>query len=79
MSISDLSGVLQASQFGSGTVTGDGTHALTLTGSESGTRNDTWWWSPALVIPLKYSEAYNAKRSGANYSNNVTASVVALP
>lgn len=55
------------------------TSPLTLTGSDSGTRNDTWWWSPALAIPLKYSEAYNAKRSDANYSNNVTASVVALP
>jgi hypothetical protein len=52
---------------------------LTMTGSETGTRDQTWWYSPQLAMPLKFSETLQGKRSGANYSESYTASVISLP
>src|SRR5581483_10783845 len=40
---------------------------LTMTGSESGSRTQRWWWSPALGMPLKWTESLSGKRSGATY------------
>jgi hypothetical protein len=50
-----------------------------MTGSESGTRDQRWWYAPALAIPVKWHESLSGKRSGANYSENVTCTVVRLP
>jgi hypothetical protein len=52
---------------------------LTMTGSETGERDQTWWYSPALGVPLKFSETLNGKRSGAKYAESYTASVIGIP
>jgi hypothetical protein len=52
---------------------------LTMTGSETGTRDQVWWYSPQLAMPLKFSESLQGQRSGAKYSEGYTASVVSLP
>lgn len=52
---------------------------ISMTGDESGTREQRWWWSPDLAIPLKWHESLSGKRSGATYSEDVTVSVVGLP
>lgn len=53
--------------------------SVSMSGSESGTRSQRWWWAPALGIPLKWHESLSGERSGATYSENVTVSVVGLP
>ena len=72
---------------GSDTVTIDGhayqtwvidTH-VSMSGSETGTRDQRWWWSPQLGIPVKWHESLSGKRSGATYSEDVTVAVVGLP
>lgn len=52
---------------------------LQMTGSETGERDQTWWYSPDLGIPLKFSETLHGKRSGASYSESYSASVISLP
>ena len=52
---------------------------LTMTGSETGERDQIWWYSPALGMPLKFSETLNGKRSGAKYAESYTASVIGIP
>lgn len=52
---------------------------LAMTGSETGERDQTWWYSPDLGIPLKFSETLHGKRSGASYSESYSASVISLP
>jgi hypothetical protein len=52
---------------------------LTMTGSETGQRDETWWYSPQLAMPLKFSETVTGQQSGATYTESYTASVVSLP
>ena len=52
---------------------------VSMSGDESGTRDQRWWWSPDLAVPLKWHESLSGKRSGATYSEDVTVSVVGLP
>jgi hypothetical protein len=52
---------------------------LAVTGSQTGQRDQTWWYSPELAMPLKFSETVNGQRSGATYAESYTASVVSLP
>jgi hypothetical protein len=52
---------------------------LALAGNETGERDQTWWYSPALGMPLKFSETLQGKRSGASYSESYTATVVGMP
>lgn len=52
---------------------------VSMSGSESGTRDQRWWWSPDLAIPLKWHESLSGKRSGATYNEDVTVTVVGLP
>ena len=53
--------------------------SVAMTGSESGTRTQRWWYSPALAMPLKWHEELSGSRSGAKYSENLTATVVSIP
>jgi len=50
-----------------------------MSGDEQGSRDQRWWWSPALGIPVKWHETLSGNRSGAAYSEDVTISVVGLP
>ncbi|MBV9486223.1 MAG: hypothetical protein JO246_09225 [Frankiaceae bacterium] len=52
---------------------------LALSGNETGERDQTWWYSPELGMPLKFSETLQGKRSGASYSESYTATVVGMP
>jgi hypothetical protein len=52
---------------------------VSMSGDETGTRDQRWWWSPDLAIPLKWHESLSGKRSGATYSEDVTVTVVGLP
>jgi hypothetical protein len=52
---------------------------VSMSGSEAGSRDQRWWWSPQLGIPVKWHESLSGKRSGATYSEDVTVSVVGLP
>jgi hypothetical protein len=50
-----------------------------FTGSESGSRTQTWWYSPAWAMPVKWTEQINGQRSGASYSEDVTVTVLSRP
>jgi hypothetical protein len=50
-----------------------------FTGSESGSRTQTWWYAPRRAMPLKWSEHIDGRRSGAAYSEDVTVTVVSGP
>ena len=52
---------------------------VSMSGSESGSRDQRWWWSPQLGMPIKWHESLTGKRSGATYSEDVTVTVVGLP
>jgi hypothetical protein len=52
---------------------------LALTGNETGERDQTWWYAPSLGVPLKFSETLHGHRSGANYAESYTATVIGLP
>lgn len=52
---------------------------LTMSGSEHGTRDQRWWWAPALGVPLQWHESLSGNRSGATYSEDVTCTVVSKP
>lgn len=52
---------------------------LAMTGSETGERDQTWWYAPSLGMPLKFSESLHGQRSGASYSESYTATVVRMP
>ena len=52
---------------------------VSMSGSETGSREQRWWWSPQLGIPVKWHESLSGQRSGATYSEDVTVSVVGLP
>lgn len=53
--------------------------STTFTGSESGSRTQTWWYAPTWAMPLKWYEHIDGRRSGAAYSEDVTVSVVRAP
>lgn len=53
--------------------------STTFTGSESGTRDQTWWYAPSWAMPVKWHEKQSGHRSGASYSGDITASVVSRP
>lgn len=50
-----------------------------ISGDESGTRVQRWWWAPSLALPVKVEEHITAQRSGGEYSSDVTVTVVELP
>lgn len=50
-----------------------------FTGSESGTRDQTWWYAPSWAVPVKWHEKQSGHRSGASYSGDITATVLARP
>jgi hypothetical protein len=50
-----------------------------MTGDEKGTRDQRWWFSPDLGVPLKWHESLKGSRSGATYSEDVTCTVVGTP
>jgi hypothetical protein len=53
--------------------------STSFTGSESGSRQQTWWYSPAWAMPVKWTERINGQRSGASYSEDVTVRVLSRP
>jgi hypothetical protein len=50
-----------------------------MSGSESGSRTQRWWYSPALGLPLKWHEAETGARSGATYKADYTCQITSLP
>ena len=52
---------------------------LDMSGSEKGSRDQRWYWSPDLGVPLKWHESLSGSRSGATYSEDVTFTVVGTP
>src|SRR4051794_9101593 len=52
---------------------------VSMTGSESGSRQQRWWWSPELGMPVKWHESLSGSRSGASYSENATYTVTRVP
>ena len=52
---------------------------VSMSGDETGSRDQRWWWSPDLGMPVKWHESLSGKRSGATYSEDVTVTVVGLP
>jgi hypothetical protein len=50
-----------------------------FTGGESGTRDQTWWYAPSWAMPIKWHEKQSGHRSGASYSGDITATVLAHP
>ena len=52
---------------------------VSMSGSESGSRQQRWWWSPDLGVPVKWRESLSGSRSGASYSENATYTVTRLP
>ena len=50
-----------------------------FTGDESGTRDQTWWYAPSWAMPVKWHEKQSGHRSGASYSGDLTATVLAHP
>jgi hypothetical protein len=50
-----------------------------MSGSESGTRTQRWWYAPALGLPLKWHEAETGARSGATYKADYTCQITRLP
>jgi hypothetical protein len=50
-----------------------------FTGSESGTRDQTWWYAPSWAMPVKWHEKQSGHRSGASYSGDITATVTSRP
>ena len=52
---------------------------ITISGDESGSRVQTWWWAPELALPVRVDEQIDAQRSGGAYRSDVSISVVGLP
>lgn len=52
---------------------------LAMTGSESGYRDQTWWYAPQLGLPLKFSETLHGARQGGSYTETYTATVISGP
>jgi hypothetical protein len=50
-----------------------------ITGSETGSRVQRWWYAPSLALPVKWFEHIDGSRSGATYSEDATITVVATP
>jgi hypothetical protein len=50
-----------------------------MTGSETGSRTQRWWYAPSLGLPLRWHEELSGSRSGATYAENLTCTVTALP
>lgn len=50
-----------------------------ISGSESGTRTQRWWWAPSLALPVRVFEEISAQRSGGQYTSSATTTVTALP
>ena len=53
--------------------------SIDMSGDESGSRDQRWWYSPDLGMPLRWHESLSGQRSGATYSEDVTVSVVSGP
>jgi len=54
------------------------THVV-MSGSETGSRDQRWWWAPDLGMPLQWKESLSGSRSGASYREDVTCAVTSLP
>ncbi|MDX6285356.1 MAG: hypothetical protein QOG53_841 [Frankiales bacterium] len=50
-----------------------------MSGSESGSRTQRWWYAPSLGLPLKWHEAETGARSGATYKADYTCQITRLP
>jgi hypothetical protein len=50
-----------------------------ITGSETGSRVQRWWYAPSLALPVKWFEHIDGSRSGATYSEDATVTVVSTP
>ena len=50
-----------------------------FTGSETGSRSQTWWYAPSWAMPVKWTEQIDGRRSGAAYTENVTVTVTSAP
>jgi hypothetical protein len=50
-----------------------------ITGSESGSRTQRWWWAPSLALPVRVFEEITAQRSGGQYTSSATTTVTGLP
>jgi hypothetical protein len=50
-----------------------------ISGSESGSRTQRWWWAPSLALPVRVFEEISAQRSGGQYTSNATTTVTELP
>jgi hypothetical protein len=50
-----------------------------MSGSESGSRLQRWWYAPSLAVPVRWYEEISASRMGATYSSQATFTVVDLP
>src|SRR5437763_5177541 len=48
---------------------------VSMSGSESGSRQQRWWWSPDLGVPVKCRESLSGRRSGSSYSETATYTV----
>jgi hypothetical protein len=55
------------------------TTTTSFTGSESGTRDQTWWYAPSWALPVKWHDKQSGHRSGASYSGDITATVLGRP
>lgn len=53
--------------------------ATDFSGSETGSRSQTWWYAPSWAMPVKWSERIDGSRSGAAYREDVTVTVTSRP
>jgi hypothetical protein len=52
---------------------------IDISGDESGSRDQVWWYAPSWSLPVKWSERIDASRSGASYREDVTVTVLSRP
>ena len=52
---------------------------VTISGSETGSRHQVWWYAPSWAMPVQWSEQIEGRRSGAAYSEDVTVTVTSRP
>jgi hypothetical protein len=53
--------------------------STSFTGSESGTRQQTWWYAPSWAMPVQWTDKQSGQRSGASYTGELTARITSHP
>jgi hypothetical protein len=53
--------------------------SVSFTGSETGTRQQTWWYAPTWAMPVQWTEKQSGGRSGASYTGELTARITSHP